>query len=1173
MMVRRLFIVALAMGILTAPLAQAEVPGLLHYQGYLTDVEGTPVSGVWTVTFSFFEEQVGGEDFFTEAQVVEPDVGVFSVVLGSQPGNGIDPAWFSGGEAWLELTVDDGVAAPVVLQPRQRVTSHPYAMWTDSAGTCGEATNALGLGGEPAESYVMADALTSLVDEEDLPTLLEALGYLPGGGDYGDEDVQTYLDLVGIVAGAGYSDDDVAAYLLLNGFEPGPYFDGDYMSLENLPDLSAYLTVEDLADFVVGDELLDQVAASGLFLMADGSVVASGDLDLGGYQLLDVVIENASSADAPEVPADGQLWFDTDESSLKVFDGTDWVTLGAAADLSNLECDGCVDPEDVNFGYAGAPGQGGAAYSAMGLICEGCVEAAALGVSWALGTSPGGDAAGLDCLGCVTLGHLTTDATHAANQAYDNAASGLGAATVQGAIDELAAVGPAALNEGNGTIVPYDAQWGLPAYGTAKQYLHLLNPTNPKVLAYVYGGESTSFASSNNLVVAYDFAPNQYSSNVQGVAGQAVIQVQYPSAFTPGSHILIYQTVGTGGNGTGAGTWELNAVVNVEGNTVQLVKPLENSYVDAGPNDGQSQAIVAASYNNLEIVSGGNVHPSEYLDGNADEGGVVYIRAQNITIKSGGKIQADGYGFDSQSDQLRGDSHCKAGNLSGAAPNCTGGGGAASSDCDCGGGGGGNKTAGENAATYGCSGPGQGGETFGTEDTSILTMGGAGGSAWCWGNTSGHNGSGGGLVVIGAKNFVVESGAIVSAKGMNGQANYSGGGAGGSIAIFSDNFVNEGEVNVDGGAGNGGSNQHGGDGGDGWIHINETISGVVSESFPKGVKIKIDGVDVTALVGDPNAKGSPSWDAAGEQWGADGLTGWSTGPLDLSSVGNWTLGEHSIELKETGGAGGDLKLYLYVIYPFTKSNVPDNNACDGPEILDVMSGSVVVSGTTEDVMGKIKATDENVQEFCGGSGGPDVVYGFTLTDWRKLQIDLTAPFTPRVYIRKSGCLTGEAVACGGASIETADLKNGTYYLFVDSDGNLQKGNFTLSIQAEAPGAPSNDTCAGAKELVLVGGQAQQYGVSLFSNNNTAAGCGGEDGNDNVFQLDIPPGTAAFSVSVDADFEPVIYVAKEDCGGPFVACAPAAEYSMLWPEAGIYYLFIDGKTADDKGEYTLSVSLQ
>ena len=604
----RRVLVGLVALMLVAPAARAEVPGLLHYQGYLTDVEGTPVSGVWTVTFSFFEEQVGGAAFFTEAQVVEPDVGVFSVVLGSQPGNGIEPAWFSGGTAWLGLTVDDGVADPVVLQPRQRVTSHPYAMWTDAAGTCGEATNALGLGGEPAENYVLTEALTSLVSEEDLPTLLEALGVLPGGGTYGDADVQAYLDLLGIAAGAGYTDEDVAAYLLLNGFEPGPWFDGDYMSLENLPDLSVYLTAADLADVVVGAELLDQVAASGLFLMADGSVVASGDLDLGGYQLLDVVIENAAAADAPEEPVGGQLWFDTDDDALKVYDGADWVTLGAATDLSNLECDGCVDPEDVSFGYAGAPGQGGAAYSAMGLVCEGCVEASALGVSWALGTSPGGAAAGLDCVGCVTLGHLSADATHAANQAYDDTDTQLGAATVQGAIVALdakvEATGPGSVKEGNGTIVAYEGQWGLPAYGTVTQYIHLLNPASPKILAYLYGGEDTSFASSNNLVVAYDFAPNQYSSNVQGLAGQSVIQVQNPSVFTQGAHFMLYQTVGTGGTGAGAGIWELNSVLAVEGNTVHLAKPLEHSFVDTGTNTGQAQAIVAASYNNLEIVSG-----------------------------------------------------------------------------------------------------------------------------------------------------------------------------------------------------------------------------------------------------------------------------------------------------------------------------------------------------------------------------------------------------------------------------------------------------------------------------------------------------------------------------------------------------------------------------------------
>ena len=1179
MKVGRFILTGLVLMTLAVPRVQADVPGLLHYQGYLTDVEGTPVSGVWTVTFSFFEDQVGGQDFFSEAQVVEPDVGVFSVVLGSQPGNGIDPAWFSGGEAWLELTVDDGVAAPVVLQPRQRVTSHPYAMWTDSAGTCGEATNALGLGGEPAESYATTDALTALITAEDLPTLLEELGYVPGVEGYGDEDVQAYLELMGIEAGAGYADEDVAAYLLLNGYAPGPYFDGDYLSLANLPDLSVYLTAEDLADLVVGDELLDQVAASGLFLMADGSVVASGDLDIGGYQLLDVVIENASAADAPEGAAGGQLWFDTDESALKVYDGEDWVTLGAAADLSNFDCDGCVDPEDVSFGYAGATGPGGAAFTSMGLICEGCVEAEALNVSWALGTSAGGAAAGLDCVGCVTLGHLSADATHAGNQAYDDTDTQLGVATVQDAIVALdakvEATGPGSVKEGNGTIVAYEGQWGLPAYGTVTQYIHLLNPAAPKILAYLYGGEDTSFASSNNLVVAYDFAPNQYSSNVQGTAGQAVIQVQNPSVFTQGAHILLYQTVGTGGNGAGAGAWELNSVLSVEGNTVQLAKPLEQDFVDAGTTNGQAQAVVAASYNNLEIVSGGNVHPSKGLDDNADSGGIVYIRAQNITIKSGGKIQADGYGFAYIGSGYTGDSHCKANNLDQRQPNCSGGG-SGCCDSDCGGGGGGNKTGGTDASTYSCSSSyrGLGGQPWGSEGTDTLTMGGAGGSSESYGSNSSDYGHGGGLVIVGAKNLIIEPGGMITSHGRNGQSSYNGGGAGGTVAIFADNYVNEGTVEANGGIGHkNGNYQQGGDGGEGWIHIDSVVPGVVSESFPKAVVIKVDGVDVTAQVGDPNGKGSPHWNGVENVWGADGLTAWSSGPLDLSAVANWTLGEHSIELHETGGAGGDLKLYTYVVYPFTNSALPTNDTCAAPEVLDVMSGAVVTSGTTEDIMGKIKATDAYVQPFCGGSGGPEVVYQFTLTDWRKLTVDVTAPFDPRVYIRKTICSTGDAVACGTTSFETADLKTGTYYLFVDSDGNLQKGNFTLSIQAEAPSPPSNDTCADPFELQFVNGAASQYGVSLFSNDSYSAGCGGAGGADNVFSFEVPPGTQQVAITVDADFDPVIYLAKAVCEGGYIACAPAAEYTIGWPEPGTYFLVVDGASADDKGEYTVGVTMQ
>ena len=139
---------------------------------------------------------------------------------------------------------------------------------------------------------------------------------------------------------------------------------------------------------------------------------------------------------------------------------------------------------------------------------------------------------------------------------------------------------------------------------------------------------------------------------------------------------------------------------------MQLVKPLEHTYTDNGPNDGQAQAVIAASYNNLEVVSGGTVRPPSVLDGSADGGGIVYIRAQSVKVGTGGIIHADGYGFQADGYYRQGDSECDA-NISNAtynpAPNCSGGGGTAG-DSDCAAGGGGNQTAGQNGqGTYSCS--------------------------------------------------------------------------------------------------------------------------------------------------------------------------------------------------------------------------------------------------------------------------------------------------------------------------------------------------------------------------------------------------------------------------------------------------------------------------------------
>ena len=97
-------------------------------------------------------------------------------------------------------------------------------------------------------------------------------------------------------------------------------------------------------------------------------------------------------------------------------------------------------------------------------------------------------------------------------------------------------------------------------------------------------------------------------------------------------------------------------------------------------------------------------------------------------------------------------------------------------------------------------------------------------------------------------------------------------------------------------------------------------------------------------------------------------------------------------------------------------------------------------------------------------------------------------------------------------------------------------------------------------------------MTLFSNDLASAPCGGAGAPENVFTFVVPAGTSMLSLDVDADFDPALYLSKENCGAAPVACIPDASYDMGWPGPATYFLYVDGKTANDKGLYTLSVTL-
>tara|TARA_Y100000588_G_scaffold119061_1_gene130354 strand:+ start:2548 stop:4596 length:2049 start_codon:yes stop_codon:yes gene_type:complete len=103
--------------------SSAQVPGLIPFQGVLTDSSGNLVEDDnYTVAFAFYSVGTGGISLWSETQVVSTTSGIFSAQLGSI--NSITPSTVASDELWLGITVESDPE----MTPRQRVGSAVYAL-------------------------------------------------------------------------------------------------------------------------------------------------------------------------------------------------------------------------------------------------------------------------------------------------------------------------------------------------------------------------------------------------------------------------------------------------------------------------------------------------------------------------------------------------------------------------------------------------------------------------------------------------------------------------------------------------------------------------------------------------------------------------------------------------------------------------------------------------------------------------------------------------------------------------------------------------------------------------------------------------------------------------------------------------------------------------------------
>ena len=114
--------------------AAGAVPGLINYQGRLTDSGGADLAGEYKLSFAFYDAVAAGTALWSEEQTVRVENGIYQVSLGA-----VSPLTgniFASDQLYLELAVwNTDTAAWEIMTPRQRITSVGFALQAENAET------------------------------------------------------------------------------------------------------------------------------------------------------------------------------------------------------------------------------------------------------------------------------------------------------------------------------------------------------------------------------------------------------------------------------------------------------------------------------------------------------------------------------------------------------------------------------------------------------------------------------------------------------------------------------------------------------------------------------------------------------------------------------------------------------------------------------------------------------------------------------------------------------------------------------------------------------------------------------------------------------------------------------------------------------------------------------
>ena len=200
--------------------ALGQVPERLHYQGYLTTSDGTPVNcpniivcpQTFDMVFRLYDADTGGASLWDEPhEAVGIVEGVFNVTLGI-----FDPlsADLLGGPRFLGVEIN----GQGELLPRQEVVSAAFALRS------GDAKNSDSLGGLPAEDYVTVADVGQLQGPQGEPGATGATGPEgppgPAGAPGSGGNLVHASNSTVVVASTTFTDTSIAVTITPGGTSP-----------------------------------------------------------------------------------------------------------------------------------------------------------------------------------------------------------------------------------------------------------------------------------------------------------------------------------------------------------------------------------------------------------------------------------------------------------------------------------------------------------------------------------------------------------------------------------------------------------------------------------------------------------------------------------------------------------------------------------------------------------------------------------------------------------------------------------------------------------------------------------------------------------------------------------------------------------------------------------------